>query len=246
MAKNEIRWRRGLEGTVSLLEIEKAWINLLLIKRGKIMEIWKFENFLPRRSWNREKLEEVFIEYASTDLNSKRREFFASNYCCNGVEQQQITIWNGVKRFTTYLRDIARGDRLAETVNKSVTQYSWRNTINKTRATIDQNLFESNQPIAHKSRIFITTSIWNYFKISFKSIHVRIFFPSRPLSRLPILEIRLRHRYQLISHHLSWESISFLVEETVVSSSLSRAFPCAAFNFRVARASRNVDRYRGS
>lgn len=28
-----------LEGTVSLLEIEKAWINLLLIKRGKIMEI---------------------------------------------------------------------------------------------------------------------------------------------------------------------------------------------------------------
>lgn len=166
MAKNEIRWRRRFGG--SLLEIEKAWINLLLIKRGKIMEIWKFENFLSRRSWNREKLEEVFIEYASTDLNSKRREFFASNYCCNGVEQQQITIWNGVKRFTTYLRDIARGDRLAETVNKSVTQYSWRNTINKTRATIDQNLFESNQPIARKSRIFITTSIWNYFKISFK------------------------------------------------------------------------------
>lgn len=126
-------------------------INLLLIKRGKIMEIWKFENFLPRRSWNREKLEEVFIEYASTDLNSKRREFFASNYCCNGVEQQQITIWNGVKRFTTYLRDIARGDRLAETVNKSVTQYSWRNTINKTRATIDQNLFETSQSLVNRA-----------------------------------------------------------------------------------------------
>lgn len=127
----------------------------------------------------------------------------------------------------------------SHTVNKlihtsqSVTQYSWRNTINNSRNDRSINLFESNY--YYCACIFITTS----FRIIFK------FFLKKSLSSIfpfeTILEIRLHHRRQLISIYrensrFSWKR---------VSSSLSRAFPCAAFDFRVARAS-NVDRYRGS
>lgn len=159
--KMKYGWRRRFG--VFLLEIEEARINLLSIKLGT-KGSWK-------RNLNAENLkiffvslfdrerssESSFIEYSSTDLNSKRR-IFHENQCCNGVEHATIrsrfqTGSNGLQHICVTMSCTQRSvNKLLQThsrriyISRSVTQYSWRNTINNSRMRIDLsiNLFERN------------------------------------------------------------------------------------------------------
>lgn len=160
MAKNEI-WMApsfwslspGNRGGSDQSVIDKTWDERIMETK---FERGKFENFLRIviRSWKKRS----FIEYSSTDLNSKRR-IFHENQCCNGVEHATIgsrfqTGSNGLQHICVTMSCTQRSvNKLLQThsrriyISRSVTQYSWRNTINNSRMRIDLsiNLFERNQ-----------------------------------------------------------------------------------------------------